>query len=429
MSKQVLFVTYGGGHAPMAYPVVHALRRSEAFARQELQVQVLGLPAAAHTLRSNGVECLGFRDFLDPLEDADAIEWGRELATRHHSPTIGVAYEDSVAYLGLCYKDLVLRHGEAEAAALMAQKGRQAFFPLTVMERVFDRLRPDFVVTSNSPRSEAAAIELATRRGIDSLSMTDLMSSMGGLFLKAGTVTFLSSVARDMYKADGLVDESASQLVCTGNPAFDKILCLQWEKDPAWMAENFPHVGDRKVVLHADMPAYWDCDGQFTHFRTEDEIWAELDACYQAVRASGAAYLVRPHPSQVVAFYERWISGKPGAYLAAACNLHRVLANADLVIARTTTVSLEAVLMRRRVLQLEWERHRDLPLAAMGVAWGSRGFETLAGDVKNALENDAGFKEIQRQIDDKLPAEPAAPKIAAIILGRLRLSQQMRAAT
>lgn len=405
----------------MVYPVVQALQQSEAFARGQLSVRVLALPAATCTLKANGIDCLGFGDFLDPIGDADAVAWGRALAEKHHSPTIGVEYEDSVAYLGLCYKDLVLRHGEAGAAALMARKGRQAFLPLSVMARVFDRLQPDFVVTSNSPRSEAAAIEVANTRGIDNLIMTDLFTGLGGYLLKGRTITFLNVVARDMFKADGLVDGSTSEFHCTGNPAFDKILGLPRQKDPAWMAAHFPEVGARKAVLHADMPAYWDSHQLHSHFKTEDETRVELEACYLATLANDAAYLVRPHPSQDRAFYEQWLSGKPRAYLAADCNLHRLLVNADLLLARTTTVGLEAALMHRRILQLDWKLHRDLPLAAMGIAWGSAGYATLPGEIGNALEDDTRFEEIKRQIARKLPAEPAASKIASIVLSKLQL--------
>jgi hypothetical protein len=424
--KRLLFVTYGGGHAHMVYPVVRALRRSEAFWNGQLEIKVLGVPAATYTLTSNGIECIGFGDFLDPARDADAIAWGRVLAQEHHSSTIGVSYEDSVAYLGLNYKDLVLRHGEAKAAQLFAARGRQGFFPLTIMARVFDQLQPDFLVTSNSPRSEAAAIAVANERRIDSLAMTDLFTGLGGYVLRARNVTFLNDVAREMFLADGLVDPSISEFHCTGNPAFDRILALPTAGNPNWIARHFPGVSGMKLVLHADMPAYWDTSEKRSHFKTEAENLAELEACYGATRANGAAYLVRPHPSQNRAFYERWLQGRSAAFLAADCDLHELLAASDLLLARTTTVGLEAALMRKRILQLDAQFHTDLPLASMGVAWGSRSLGELSGEIGHALADDEGFARIQEQIRRKLPSEPAASKIAAIILSKLRLPCQMR---
>ncbi|MCW5295749.1 hypothetical protein D5044_23395 [Verminephrobacter eiseniae] len=424
--KRLLFVTYGGGHAHMVYPVVHALRRSEAFGSGMLDIQVLALPAAIRILRANGLDCLSFKDFVDPSADAAALAWGTELAKTHHCPTVGIEYEDSVAYLGLCYQDLVERHGAAGAAELMAARGRHAFFPVSVMERIFDRLQTDFVVTSNSPRSEAAAIAVANKRGMGTLAMTDLFTGLGGYLIAAQSITFLNQTAQRMFLSDGLVDPSMSSFHCTGNPAFDRIFALPRAKKPMWMATHFPEVGCRRVVLHADMPAWWDRSVGRSHFKTEAETLTELQACHAATLSNGAVYLVRPHPSQSRALYENWLQGRADAFLAADCDLHELLTHSDLLLARTTTVGLEAVLMHRRVLQLEAALHSDLPLAAMGVAWGSSGMHDLPVEIGHALADDQGFTRILAQIRAKLPVESAAFKIADIILSKLRLSREMR---
>lgn len=421
-AKRLLFVTYGGGHAHMVYPAVHALRASEAFTQGRIAIDVLGLPAATYALNTNGIDCLRFSDFLDPALDADAIAWGEELAREHHSPTVGVSREDSVAYLGLNYKDLVLQHGGAKARELFAQRGRQCFLPLHAMARIFDRLKPDFVVTSNSPRAEAAALAVANERSIPSLAMTDLFTGLGGYVLKAGSITFLNQSAQDMFLADGLVDPAISEFHITGNPAFDKILSLPHDKTPGWMERHFPGAGSRKAVLHADMPAWWDAVNKRSYFKTEADSTVELEACYAATVANGAAYLVRPHPSQDRAFYERWLTGRANAFLAAAPPLHELLANVDLLLARSTTVGLEAALMRKRILQLQADMHPDLPLAAMGVAWGSRGYAQLPAEIGQALGDDAGFQAILAQIPRKLPTQPAALKIADIVLRKLQLA-------
>ena len=132
--------------------------------------------------------------------------------------------------------------------------------------------------------------------------------------------------------------------------------------------------------------------------------------------ACGAAYLIRPHPSQNRAFYERWLEGRPDAFLAAACNLHELLAQIDLLVCRTTTVGLEAALMGKRILQLDWRKHADLPIAAMGMAWGSEGYAHLAQEMASALTDDVAFAAIAQQTGKMMPSEPAAPKVARIVL-------------
>ncbi|MCW5320020.1 hypothetical protein D8B23_08745 [Verminephrobacter aporrectodeae subsp. tuberculatae] len=425
MAKRLLFVTYGGGHAHMVYPVVHALRQSAAFRSGLLDMQVLALPAAIQAFRTRGLDCLSFKDFVDPLLDAAALAWGVELAKIHHAPTTGVEYGDSVAYLGLCYQDLVERHGETGAARLIAERGRHAFFPVSVMERVFDRLQTDFVVTTNSPRSEAAAIAVANKRGMGTLAMTDLFTGLGGYLIKARNITFLNPTAQQMFLGDGLVDPSISSFYCTGNPAFDRIFERPCARNPMWMAAHFPQVGARSVVLHADMPAWWSPVLKRSYFKTDEDTLTELQACHAATLSNGAVYLVRPHPSQNRALYQSWLKGRTDAFLAADCDLHELLSHTDLLLARTTTVGLQATLMHRRVLQLEAALHPDLPLAAMGVAWGSRGMNHLPEEIGHALADEEGFTRILAQIRTQLPAASAAFKIADIILNKLCLPCEM----
>lgn len=420
--KTILFVTYGGGHAQMVWPVVHALRRIPCCGDSEVRIVTLALPAAREILLDRGVEVVTFADYVDENSDADALAWGRELAQTHHSPSSGIDIAESIAYLGLSYKDLVLRHGEDEAAAMLSAQGRRAFFPLSVMARVFDDLRPDFVVTTNSPRSEAAAIATANLRGIDNLIMADLFTGLGDYLLEARNISYLNRVARDMFVADGLVDESRSVAYFTGNPAFDRLLELPREPDPGWLQRHFSAAVDAPAVLHADAPAYWDPLKKCSHFRSEAEILAELDAAWQAVVDNDAIYLVRPHPSQRPQLYQDWIQGKKNAFLAMDNDLHDLLRNISLLLVRTSTVGLEAVYLRKRVLQLDCDFHADLPLARMGVAWGINGFADLGKAVGNALADTQGYETIRRRIDEVLPDAPAAEKVAKIVLDKLCLA-------
>lgn len=421
-ARRLLFVTYGGGHVHMIYPVVKALRLCEAFIQGSLDIRVLALPTAVAALKANGItDVLGFRDFLDPLTDADAVVWGQRLAERHHSAGIGVLHEDSVAYLGLNYRDLVLQHGEAGAAAVFAQEGRQAFLPLNMMERIFDRERPDFVVTTNSPRSEAAAIAVANQRGLGNLSMTDLLSGLGTPPMKAVNITFLNEIAQSMYLANGIVDPAISEFHITGNPAFDSLLVFPTHQYSGWLQQQFPGLGSRKAVLHADTPAYWDVVNNRTHLVTPEETLTELDACWSAARAHGCAYLLRPHPSQDRALHERWLAGRADAFMAANCELNPLLASIDLLLVRGSTIGLQAALMRKRIVQLQSTLHADVPLAAMGVAWAGSAGERLRDEIGLALNDKVQFGALLARMDRLLPVEPAGPKVAAIILDKLGL--------
>jgi hypothetical protein len=271
VAKKILFVTYGGGHAHMIYPVIHELKKTSLYKNNQLQIQVLGLTTARGILKNNGVESFGYADYLDPQKDQDAIAWGTELAKIHHSDKNGIDRKESIAYLGLNFKDLVTQMGEKKAWQTMQEKGRHAFYPVNTITRILDDIQPDFVVTTNSPKSEAAAIAVAKSRGIETLIITDLFSGFGGYKLQANGITFLNEYAKDMWIRDDLIESKDSEFYYTGNPAFDKLLSLPTEVDPAWVEREFPTAKGRKLLLHIDAPAYLDPIKMGPHVRTEKE--------------------------------------------------------------------------------------------------------------------------------------------------------------
>ena len=115
---------------------------------------------------------MGFKDFTN-ASDKRALEKGEELA--RDLDILKCGNEETIAYLGLSYVDLETRFGCEAAFALYEKKQRQAFLPLTVLERILTEINPDLVVATNSPRAEQAAITVAGRRNIPSICIIDLL--------------------------------------------------------------------------------------------------------------------------------------------------------------------------------------------------------------------------------------------------------------
>ena len=211
--KKILFVTYGGGHAAMAEHVVHAL------VPYGFTTEIMALTIGAPYFKRRNMPYLGFKDFLQP-KDTEALEWGRKLAALTHRPDSGIEEEEAIAYLGLSYRDMVQREGEEEAARRWAAKQRNAFLPITVLERVLDRIRPDLVVTTNSPRAEYAAQLVAHRRGVPTLCMYDLFGLSHFHQIEADVIAVLSPLVIENLRQHTGVREG-QQFIVTGNPAFD----------------------------------------------------------------------------------------------------------------------------------------------------------------------------------------------------------------
>ena len=119
--KKVFFVTYGSGHVKMVLPVAKALETAGI-----AQVAVLALTTAASVVREAGLNMVQFKTFVGP-GDALALEHGKKLMADMHGSVLD--QDETVAYLGLCFSDLVAAIGEDQAKASYRLMGRQAFCP------------------------------------------------------------------------------------------------------------------------------------------------------------------------------------------------------------------------------------------------------------------------------------------------------------
>ena len=302
MTKTVLFVTYGGGHARMLIPIIQALTNDP-----DIRIETLALTTGGPIFKSENLPYKGFKDFLDPAKDKEALAWGKKLAAIHHSPDSGMEEAESIAYLGLSYWDLALRYGEGEAAKLWAEKGRHAFLPLTVLERVIDSVKPDIVVTTNSPKSEQAAIEVANKKNILTLSTVDLFGIHHFHPLEAKYMTVICQQTIDNMRNEG-VSKPDNAFIIAGNPAFDRAFDYRGPTDYAYRKTHFPSLPpDKPILLWIDMPAYWNLIERRLHTRSSAEVIRDLDTLADATAKNCGSMLIRPHPSQPRAIYDEWM--------------------------------------------------------------------------------------------------------------------------
>ncbi len=219
---RLLAVAYGGGHIQMVLPVLRALREQ----RPGLHIDLLALTTAAKVARAAGESPLGYRELLPLFSAAEqqrALEMGQTLLAGNTHPD--VAPDESLAYLGLNAWALEQQLGVDAAQAALQQSGRQAFYPLAVMRRLIDHLRPDLVLATNSPRSEQAALDAASDAGLPTVALLDLFALPGDAFAarkwRPTLTCVLSPAVRDNLVAAGW---DARAIAVTGNPAFDDLL-------------------------------------------------------------------------------------------------------------------------------------------------------------------------------------------------------------
>lgn len=410
-NRRILFVTYGGGHAPMAVPVVRSLLGGR------FDVRVLALTMAQAIFEREGIPHLGFRDFLLD-SDREALRIGRDLAATMHADHTGIPREESVAYLGLSYVDLAARVGEAQAAEQFGRIGRKSFLPLGPMERIFDRIRPEVVVTTNSPRAELAARQVAAQRGIPVVVLTDLL----GTHIHPLTATHLCVACKHAlrrYQESPTVKAGSFHIV--GNPAMDAALAHRGPRDPETQRRLFPsRLRDPFYVLAAEQAVYQRrSDGAFVPW-TPDQVRNNLERLYDACRDLNAVLLIRPHPSLSPAPYSEWARSKEAGtvHLADAQPLYPLLRACDVVISNLSTIMLDALYMDRPVLLVRYPGSGTLlPFDEMGFAF-SAPMEDATGlreSLRASLRDAERIASHAAAFRDEFPDLPCAPRIARII--------------
>jgi len=360
----ILAVAYGGGHIAMMLPVLRALRTQ----RPAVRITLLALTTARRAAADAGETPLGYADLLDVLDTAEreyALDLGRTLLPGNTHPDVSEA--QTVAYLGVNAWDLQQQLGRSAAAALLAAKGRQGFYPLHFFRRVLARLRPDLVLTTNSPRSEQAALDAAAEAGIPTLALLDLFALPGDAFAARARhpsrVCVLSDAVRDNLIRAGW---PAPRIAVTGNPAFDALHAAHVVAAGARLRAALAAPRQRLVLLALqpeprEHPA---SPGMRGDPALPQRILQHAIACVQ--RHAHWRLLVRPHPSQPMPA----LPASEHVVAAPATEpLHPLLHAVDVVITGTSTVGLEAHLAGARVLQLlDSIAAAAMPYRALGVA-------------------------------------------------------------
>lgn len=263
----------------MVLPVASALRS------QGHEVIAMALTAAWGPMHRAGFQTIGFRDYiqLDPA----ACELGRRMAKglgEHPDVHPG----ETAAYLGLSYRDLVRQYGDDGASEVFADRGRQAFLPMTVMREALRDIQPDLLLATSSPRGERASVLAAKEMNLRSAVMVDLLpqSEMEWLGVAGygSRVCVLSEGVRQRLLGVGRQEDV---VVVTGNPAFDGLFSVDKQAHRAKWREKFGFKDGDRVILFASQPD--------PERRLGSEVGTELSL---RGRELGFHVVVRPHPNE-----------------------------------------------------------------------------------------------------------------------------------
>jgi hypothetical protein len=368
--KTILFVVYGGGHVLMLLPVIKKLISCYPY-----KIEILGCTIAREILEKEGISCFSFRDLIIQGKDKIALQKGRELA-RGLPDESTLPLSESEAYLGLSFHDLTGLVGPNEAVKLYQEQGRRPMLPFTAINRAIDKIKPDLIVATNSPRAEKASILTAGYRGIKSICVVDLFGidelPWVGVAGFGNKICLLSEHVKAIFLNYGRPED---EIVITGNPLFDILSDSNmdalaksfrskrnWDrKRPVvlWAAQNFPSDHPKAIPIEV-----------FERF---------------ASKLKKYDFVLRPHPNDPINSNES--SFHNIIFSSQKDDINVLLNSVDIVVTMTSTVGIGAVLAQKPLICIDaGEFTKGAPFVECGMAIHCEDLNALEDAIESALE-------------------------------------------
>lgn len=390
-SPKILCVCYGGGHVKACLPVLNLL------SKRGWDVEILALTTAFDEARRGGFAPWRALDLIES-GDEGILESGRSLA-QNMIVNGAIPIEETIAYLGFGFHDLIQDYGPQKARRIFESRGRGAFEPRLMVSRAINRAQPDVLLATNSPRAEKVAIQQAQSLGIPSVMLIDLFASDEHAWLHdpnyADYICVLSEAVRTRLIASGHSDK---KVFVTGNPSFEPMLRLRAEREKREGAR-------KRIVLFASQPLpIKDNDVKLSVQRSLLKI---------ASKQPGWEVRARPHPSETPNDYA-WI--RPPLKRSQDASLYQDLNDADVLITHGSTVGLEAALAGIPVVQILGSAVSEMaPFHELGVATPIQNLDEFEAVISQSLLE--GFNS-----GLKVPEDPTS-RVADVIESALKQCQ------
>jgi len=358
--KPVVMVAYGGGHVTMLAPVARVL------IERGTPLLLLAMTTAGAYLERLGLPYIGYQN-LPSAQDEQVQAWGRELARDLPANSV-VPLQESIAYLGLNYHDLVNRLGIEGAKQAYTEQGRHAFLPITLFKHWLAEIDAGLVVATNSPRSERAVLEAARALNIPSICAVDVFGIQEIQWIKrpnyATKICVLNEQVRELFIHHGCSSEA---VVVTGNPAFERLQYPTTREAGKAMRQAKGWADNETVILWASQPE--PLQHPFKNRVGDALLPRKIEAYLREfiTRHSNFRLVVRYHPSEQGVLFK---AGEPRVEQSLPSEDLSVLLNAvDKVVTLTSTVGLEGYLAGKSVISVRGSVFdEDVPYGEMGIA-------------------------------------------------------------
>ncbi|MHA7000945.1 glycosyltransferase family protein [Aeromonas schubertii] len=377
--KKIFFIAYGGGHIKMLLPIIKRLKSLDIY-----DIIVFGLTTAGSVLDDEGISYVSFKDFVHFEGYEYWSEYGHTLVGPYQESKL-VSYDEAIAYHGINFLDMIYLYGIDEAKKKYSDMGRQSFIPTRFFKILFSYLKPDLVVSTNSPRSERAAIEAAGVMGIDSLCLVDMFALQEVKWIGkpnyASKICVLNDSVKAMFIKNGRNDHD---IIVTGNPAFDGLFSKQLMSKRNDVRKALGVSGSECLILYASQPE--PLKHPFNELEGDPSLPRHIESQLRKIvnNHNNAHLVIRYHPSENVDF----IKEKNVSLSKKSDDLHELLYAVDLIVVTASTVGLEASLIGKPVISVDCSIFRDdAPFSSMGISTGVNNTSELINRIDDFIKS------------------------------------------
>lgn len=327
---KILYFSYGGGHANIVRMLYKGIEK-----KQQDEQKIVALTVSWLMFEEDNIPYVRLSDYAHCIKDWDKIiEIGRRLAEHVDFLNPDLLYEDYCAYLGIGYYCLLDQYGEEKAKELYAELGRKAFCPVKIVKQILAYEKPDVVVITCGVRIEKAAGIAANELGIPVIRIADLPE-----FEPSGCKC-ITCVMNDYAKifTTTVLNENPDRVYVTGQPVFEDNLIIDEDINKK-VIQDLSLSKFTKLLIYLEEPGLPE-----TTF-VENELFA------MSVEHNDWLFIIKQHPNQ----NEVMRNGlRDNVIFLKKYPLKYLLYNCDLAITKYSTAGLEAVLLDKTLINIEF---------------------------------------------------------------------------
>jgi hypothetical protein len=340
MIRKIVFISYGGGHSNLLKPIIE-----EALKNPFNEIIIIPFNGAIpYYYRFFNDECIyplsKFLFLFDENVD-EILRFGSKLLNDNFNPELGITKFESICYLGLSFFDLVNTLGVKAAELEYASKKRNSFNPINVIYKILKHIKPTIVITTNSPRFEAASLKAASKLNIKSIQLLDLF----GDEYPIPSADFIITLNKNVSSKVERKVKNNSTILPFGQPIFDitKLEVSKIDSNKLRLKLNIP---ESKVILFCPSKNFiFNNDFSLKEINDSHLINVKIFTMFERLILNrNLTIIIRTHPSDSIDFYLPYFDKNNSFKYFKDLNIYETLAISDACVSYNSTVLVQSLI-------------------------------------------------------------------------------------